>query len=344
MPNSAAELQDRYQGAVLGLAIGDALGFPLRGVPRAALWRSPGLGEEFAPRPRGGQYARGQFSDETQLMLATADSVCRELRVTGRSLAAHYAWLWQQGVILHPPRPLADALRRLAAEQPWMTAGAPIGHRDPSVLSRALVVGLWHAGQPQRLVHDAGIVTVVTHKDPLCAAAVAAYSRAVALAVEGAMLSPIEVCEVLAQAASIHDAGLAEEVRHLHLALGWDDGAALDALRRIGVPAMMLEGQEGLPQHVTPVLLTALFAAMRHPNDYRAAVSLALRAGGELDVAAALAGGLVGAGVGAEGLPPRLRRTVLYSDHLHDTALRLMQARVSAVTAAPLVHARSRRS
>ena len=343
MPETAAELQDRYQGAVLGLAIGDALGFPLRGVPRAALWRAPTLGEEFVPRPRGGRYARGQFSDETQLMLATADSICRELRVTGRSLAAHYAWLWQQGVILHPPRALADALRRLAAEQPWMTTGAPIGHRDGSVLSRALVIGLWHAGQPQRLVHDAGIAAVVTHKDHVCAAASAAYARAIALALEGSLHSPAEFCELLAQAASTHDEGLADEVRHLHLALGWDDGAALDALRRIGVPAIMLEQGEGLPQHVTPILLTALFAALRHPNDYGAAVSLALRAGGELDVAAALAGGLVGAFVGAEGLPPRLRRTVLYSDHLHDTALRLMQARLSAQVALPVVHARSRR-
>lgn len=344
MPYSAAELQDRYQGAVLGLAIGDALGFPLRGVPRAALWHAPALGEEFAPRPRGGQYARGQFSDETQLMLATADSVCREQRLTGRSLAAHFAWLWKQGVILQPPRPLADALQRLAAEQPWMSAGAAIGHRDPSVLSRALVVGLWNAGQPQRLVHDAGIATVVTHKDPVCAAAAAAYARAVSLALESVHLSPPDWCEALAQAASTHDADFADEVRHLHLALAWEEGQALEALRRIGVPSLLLDAQEGLPQHVTPVLLTALYAALRHPRDYPAAVALALRAGGELDVAAALAGGLVGAALGAEGLPARLRRTVLYSDHLHDTAQRLVQARLAAVTTAPLVHARARRS
>ena len=71
MSLTPAERQDRFQAAFLGLAIGDALGFPLRGVPPASLIRLPGLAEDFAPRPRG-KFAKGQFSDDTQLMLAAA--------------------------------------------------------------------------------------------------------------------------------------------------------------------------------------------------------------------------------------------------------------------------------
>ena len=343
MSLTAAELQDRYQAALLGLAIGDALGFPLRGVPQASLWRVASLADDFAPRPRG-RFAKGQFSDETQLMLATADSLVRERKVEGRSLAAHYAWLWQQGVILQPPRALGDALQRLAGGAPWMSAGAPVGVRDPSVLSRALVIGLWDAGSLARLSHNAGIAAIVTHKDPLCAAAAAAYARAVALGLEGEELTPQEFCEQVAQAASNHDASFAEEVRYLHRSLGWEEAHALAQLRRIGVPSHQLEEGEGLPAHVAPVLLTALYGALRRPRDFRAAITLVLQAGGESDVAAALCGGLLGAHLGSEALPARLRRTILYSDHLHDTAQRLWQARLSAVAAAPLVAARSRRS
>jgi ADP-ribosylglycohydrolase len=345
MPLSVAELQDRYQAAVLGLAIGDALGFPLRGVPQATLWRYPSLAEEFQPRPRG-QFTKGQFSDDTQLLLATCDSVVREGRVDGRSLAAHYAWLWQQGVILQPPRALLHALERLAGGTPWMSAGADLGVRDPSVLSRALVAGLWSAGSVARLSHEAGVMAIVTHKDPLCAAAAAAYARAVSLGLlDEAALPPEEFCEEVAHAASNHDAGFAEELRHLHRTLGWEVPQALDALRKIGVPAAQLEGcPEGLPEHVAPVLLTALYAFLRYPRDYKAAVTLALQAGGECDAAAALCGGVSGAHLGSEALPARLRRTVLYSDHLHATAQRLFQARLQAATVAPLVTARSRRS
>ena len=103
MPLTPAERQDRFQAAFLGLAIGDALGFPLRGIPPASLTRLTHLADDFAPRPRG-KFAKGQFSDDTQLLLAASESVIREGKVDGRSAAAHFAWLWQEGVILQPPQ------------------------------------------------------------------------------------------------------------------------------------------------------------------------------------------------------------------------------------------------
>ena len=39
MPLHIAVLQDRFRAAVLGFAIGDALGFPYRGLPAPALMR-----------------------------------------------------------------------------------------------------------------------------------------------------------------------------------------------------------------------------------------------------------------------------------------------------------------
>ena len=338
MALSSAERQDRFHAAFLGLAIGDALGFPLRGVPPASLARLPNLAEDFAPRPRG-KFAKGQFSDDTQLMLAAAESVIREGRVEGRSVAAHLAWLWQEGIILQPPKSLAQALERLNEGTPWMSAGAPLGVRCPSVLSRALVAGLYAPKAKGRLWHDAGVLTVVTHKDPKCAAAAAAFAQAVALGFEDAPLTPTAFCEALAQAAAYHDAELAEELRHLHRLLQWDTARALAQLRRVGVPAAELKGAEGLPLHVTPVLLTALYAALKVPHDFREALALVLRCGGEADSAAAVCGALLGAHLGTRCLPPRLRKAVLYPDALLDAADRLYQARsvrdtlVSAVAA-----------
>jgi ADP-ribosylglycohydrolase len=64
MPLHIAVLQDRFRASVLGFAIGDALGFPLRGLPAPALMRQQPMGDDFAARPRGG-FPRGQFSDDT---------------------------------------------------------------------------------------------------------------------------------------------------------------------------------------------------------------------------------------------------------------------------------------
>ncbi|HLL55821.1 MAG TPA: ADP-ribosylglycohydrolase family protein [Myxococcaceae bacterium] len=338
MSLSPAEVQDRFRAAVLGLAVGDALGFPLRGVPPAALARLEGLAEDFAPRPRG-KFQKGQFSDDTQLMLAAAESAVLEKRVDGRSIAAHVAWLWREGVLLQPPQSLAEACERLCRGLPWMSAGAPLGVKDPSVLSRAVVAGLWNADQPSRIAHDAGLLAIVTHKDPTCAAATAALGRGVALGLADEAMTPLAFCEALAQAASEHEPGLAEELRHLPRLLSWDTRRAFDQLRRVGVPQAVLLDSDGLPPHVVPVLLVAVFAALKAPHDFRQALGLVLRCGGEADVAAAACGALLGAHLGQDAIPVRLRRQVLYAEHLVETADRLFGARPVASPASAAVTA-----
>ncbi|MFL5318336.1 MAG: ADP-ribosylglycohydrolase family protein, partial [Myxococcaceae bacterium] len=281
MPPSQAILQDRYTAAVLGMAIGDALGFPLRGVPPKAIARLPDLAEDFSPRPRA-RFQKGQFSDDTQLMLAVAESVAREGRIEGRSVASHFAWLLREGVLLQPPRVLTEAIDRLLEGVPWMSAGAPIGNTDASCLSRALIAGLWHHDDPSKLAHEAGVLAVVTHKEPRCAAAAAAYARAVSLGFSADRLTPHDFCEELARAAAVHDEAFAEELRHLPRVLSWEEDRALELLRRVAVPSAELNHTDGLPAHVSPVLLTALYAALKVPHDFRLAMRLLLRAGGEI--------------------------------------------------------------
>ncbi|MFZ5468908.1 MAG: ADP-ribosylglycohydrolase family protein [Myxococcota bacterium] len=334
MSLSFPELQDRYRAAVLGFAVGDALGFPLRGVPPDSLGRLPALAEDFAPRPKG-KFAKGQFSDDTQLLLAAAESVAREGKIDGRSAAAHLAWLWEEGVILQAPHEVNEAAQRLLAGTPWMSAGAPFGVREPSALSRGVVVGLWHALFPERIVHDAAVLTVITHKDPCVAAACAAVARGVSLCLQGEPFTPSSFCTALAAAAEPLDASLAEELHFLPRALAWEAPRALAHVRKVGVPAALLAENEGVPPHVTPVLLVALYALLKAPHDFREALSLVLRLGGETDVTAAACGALMGANLGTEAIPARLRRNVLYAEHLVEAADRLFSANkvVQPVTA-----------
>jgi ADP-ribosylglycohydrolase len=109
-------------------------------------------------------------------------------------------------------------------------------------------------------------------------------------------------------------------------------------LRRISVPLAQLEAEPGIPALVTPVLLCALYAALKVPHDFREAMALVLRQGGEVDVAAGITGALLGAAMGTQALPPRLKKNVLYGEALLDTADRLFDARLQrAVVAAPSV-------
>ncbi len=323
-----AELQDRFRAVMLGFAVGDALGFPYRGLPPASGLRAVGLADDFASRPRG-RFLKGQFSDDTQVMLAIAESVARERKVEGRSAAQHFSWLWQEGVILSPPKSTTQAAEALLSGTPWMSAGADFGVRDPSCLSRGVVLGLWSDTGPVRLAHDAGILTVITHKDPGCAAVASAFARAIQLGISGEQLSAQVLCEELAKAAAACDPDIAEEIYYLPRALTWDPDRALQALRRISVPASQLEAEPGIPAHMVPVLLTAVYAVIKSNGDLREALNLVLRCGGEVDVSAAVAGAIIGANRGTNAIPARLKKNLLYADALIDTADRLFDAKLS---------------
>lgn len=323
-----AELQDRFRAAFLGFAVGDALGFPYRGLPPASAARGLSLADDFAARPRG-RFAKGQFSDDTQVMLAVGESIATARRIEGRGAAAHVAALWQEGVILLPPPSTTSAAEALLAGTPWMSAGAELGVRDASCLSRGVVLGLWCDDSPVKLAHDASVLTVLTHKDPVCAAAAAAVARAVQLGLSGETLEPGAFCEELSRAARGCDADLADEIFYLPRVLGWDADRALTALRRIAVPGAQLETEPGIPAHVTPVLLCAVYAALKVPHDLRAALNLLLRCGGEVDVAAGVCGAILGSALGTMGLPARLKKNLLYAEEVTGAADRLFDARLA---------------
>lgn len=326
MPLPLTDLHDRFRATVLGFAVGDALGFPFRGMQPQALSRSTALADDFSPRPRG-KFARGQFSDDTQVLLAMAESVSKEKKIDGRSAAAHLCWLWQEGVILQPPLSLTMAVELLQRGTPWMSAGADVGVKDPSCLSRGVVIGLWGNESPSRIAHDAAVLTVLTHKDPSCAAAAAAVARAVQMGLAGEPFTPQLFCEEVSKAAAGCDGELADEIYYLPRVLSWEPSRALPALRKIGVPSAQLEQQSGLPAHVAPVLLTALYAALKMPHDFREAIAMVLKCGGESDVAAAVCGAVMAANLGCEAIPARLRKHVLYSEALVEAADRLFDAR-----------------
>jgi ADP-ribosylglycohydrolase len=97
-----------------------------------------------------------------------------------------------------------------------------------------------------------------------------------------------------------------------------------------------------LPAHITPVLLTALYAVLK-ATDFREAMAMVLRSGGEVDVAAGVAGAILGARLGTGPIPARLKKHVLYADALVESADRVFDARLEHVPVSSPVWATVRR-
>ena len=309
------ELRERFRGALLGFAIGDALGFPYRGRAPQELHRRPLPVDDFGIRSG---FSRGQFTDDTQLLLSTANAIVEAKGVDGRAVAQHFAWLWVEGSILDPQESVDKAMQALQGGTPWVSSGAPLGVRDPSCLSRGIALGLLGEEAISKLAHHAHVVTVMTHKDPACTAAVLAVARCIQLRISDPKISPRRTCEELAQAAMNCDRELASEIFYLPRILGWSSERAMATLREVGV--IRKKNEVGLPAHLLPVLLVALYATLKYPLDFRAAIAAVLANGGEVDVAAGLTAAFFGAGFGSENLPPRLRKNLLYRDELTASA------------------------
>ena len=86
---------DRIRGALLGLAVGDARGAPLEGAPPALARRAVGRGPEMTG---GGWWAPGEWTDDTALALALAESIAARGLLDTDDLAARYiAWATTDG-------------------------------------------------------------------------------------------------------------------------------------------------------------------------------------------------------------------------------------------------------
>ncbi len=297
-------------GCILGTAVGDALGLPYEGVSPARAPRLLG-----PPNRYRFCFGRGMISDDTEHTCMVAASLIEalaeenaehEVEVFTRQLASRLRW-W----ILTLPAGVGKATARSGIRL-WLgykpeNAGVVSAGNGPAI--RAAIFGAAIDDVP-RMLQFVRTSSRLTHTDPKAeygAIAVALAAReAKQLRVEGS--ARVDANRWLT--------GVVE-------AIG-DDGAELsDLLRRATASVAVGEttidfasslglgkGVTGYTYHTVPVVIHAWLS---HPSDFQQAVTTIIECGGDADTTAAIVGGIVGAGVGSEGIPVKLTAGILES-------------------------------
>ena len=203
--------QNAFEGTILGLAIGDALGFPAEFRRRAqileafgpegirgfvavhdSLWPSP-------PMILGKHHPPGTFSDDTQMSLAVAEALIeasgKGLDALMEAMAARFVeWSRSSNNDRAPGSTCMAGCDNLTAAVPWREAGV-LESKGCGSAMRVASIGLFFWRDHRKLLEVARASSLLTHRHEAAIEGAAAAALLVALALE--KKTPQEMYEAL---------------------------------------------------------------------------------------------------------------------------------------------------
>jgi len=305
---------DRFEGAILGLAIGDALGYPTEFMSLSAIKRAcgPDGTTDFQRRP-------ALYTDDTQMTLCIARALIEagtgDLETLMAAVSREFvAWSTSKENNRAPGNTCMEGCFRLARGIHWRESGVA-GSKGCGSAMRTAPVGLYYCDDEAKLFEVAQATSLATHGHPtaLAAAAGTAYLTCLALRAE----KPGTYVEKLARATEAIDGDFVQCVRKVPAAVAMDDEE--EALETLG------RGWTG-----EEAVALALYCFLRSPDDFRRTVLRGANTNGDSDSIACIAGAISGAYNGIDALPADWVRDVENTQMLRDVAGELFGGRRGA--------------
>jgi ADP-ribosyl-[dinitrogen reductase] hydrolase len=333
-------LSNRTPAVLVGLAIGDALGAHFETLdgavhPELASWDG-----SYRACTRLGLPA-GHTTDDTEMAECLAASLvaCREF--DGNDVARRYL-VWAQGTPHGMGGTTRKAMARLAEGISWRQSGITFGSPHEVGSAPAMRVAPIGAAFADSTVHSAktAIRTFVacdldariTHADPEACAS----SLAVAFTVRNMLRLPLMLSpgEGIARAIADVVAGIADNIASEYLPTLVDSALRRipDALRKGRSPQAFAASHAGSRGNAWQITATAIYCAL-WAQSYQDGVVAAVQIGGDTDTRAAIAGAILGARFGLEGIPNEYKTGLLDFQRLH--ALDLALSNVQHVLRGP---------
>ena len=289
-------LRQMFGGVLLGTAVGDALGLPAENLSPDRIrkwWRG-----EWRMRLL---FGHGLISDDTEHTLMVAQALLShpdDAAAFQRTLAWKLRW-WFVGLPGGVGLATAKACLRLWFGFPAHRVAVRSAGSGPAM--RSAILGAYFAHDPDRRRAFVAASTSVTHRSWQAETAAQAVAECVALTLQHQGQPAAAL--VLATLRS-----LSQEAEWQSVLSQIEAGLTAQSSVTEFVRTMGLErGVTGYALHVVPV---AIFAWLRHPGDFRVAMTAALDCGGDTDTVGAVLGALTGASVGKDGIPAEWRESI----------------------------------
>jgi ADP-ribosylglycohydrolase len=312
---------DRFAGAMLGMGLGDALGFPAEG-------RSPAEIEMIYGGPLTGMVGRigrrhrwpvGQVTKDTQLVMVLAESLIDEGALDMDDFAERLVRWLPSG--LRAGKSTVQAVEALQEGRHWSVSGLESNGAGATV--RVVPLALVRHGDYGRLRQEAILQCMPTHQSPKAYAATVLFATAVSALVNtpAGTLKRSDFLQLLDRAIRGIDVEVNIRLHDMSSMLG-DGLAPAEALGRLKTGGFVME-----------CLPSALYCFLFHADDPEQALLAAANGGFDSNSVAGMVGALAGAYHGRSGLPEAMVRELTVAPALLELAAKL-EALAAAADAA----------
>ncbi len=277
--------QTRARAIFYGLALGDALGWPIEFLTMRKINIKYGeRGIQEPPDP-------AQFSDDTQTSMAIAqgliDAGDADIDTLMGSVAHHLiAWNNSPQNNRAAGHIVTEAVRTLEAGVPWKEAGSQSEGNGSAI--RVASIGFLYQHDPDRLREVAHATSIATHAHPSDVTATIAAAYAVKLALDN--VPPSQYSQRILAFTKDTSPAFDTAIKRIEHVIEWTDELA----------AMNYLGNGWIGQDAVSM---AVYCAIRHKDNYMGAVRCAVNIPGDSDSVGCIAGGLVAARTGLDAIP-----------------------------------------
>ena len=276
-------------GCLVGTAAGDAIGLPFEGM-------SPRRIHKFGVPPLSHRllFGQGMISDDTEHACMVAQCLISSGADPIR-FASHLAWRMRWWVAALPAGIGLGTLRamiKLWLGFPARYSGVFTAGNGP--MMRSGIIGVALTDNIDLMRELVSISTRITHTDPKAERAAFIVAWAASLAARDAPITAKKLTEELPNYIDID--GELDTLIHDAIDSVQRHETAMEFCQRAGM-------HKGVSGYCYATLKIVLQVCLRHPHDFRQAMTEIVQCGGDTDTVAAIAGSIIGAGVGPDGIP-----------------------------------------
>lgn len=265
-----------------GLAVGDALGMPFETAHflenRLLDWDGGFQHSDYH------KLSPGQWTDDTMMARIVASSLVEHRGYNPSNIAQKYTDWYNSKERRGMGSNTRKALSHLAAGAPWVHSGV-VGAEGNAPAMRGVSIGIYYRFDIETLMKVAASETTITHESTMAQQGAIAAALGVALILNGDAF-PSNLAQKVAEKL------VESPIKYRLLSI------QAKAKKTFDRPWQEL-AEMGTGAHILQTIPAAFFAFMVTPN-FQGAVETSIRAGGDTDSTAALAGALAGSYYGRE--------------------------------------------